>query len=242
MAGLRQRALSTKWGKTPWCDEADFLPLTHATYRTNEGLTLILRAPIEDVQDTLAKALKPKRSLVSAVRFGDGRIEEAITTSASVEGVSTARVSVGDLPIEEYWSEVHPGEVARAAAAAQAATTVAAPVIGCPMPEFVEADIRASRVLETFLDPDQIEDYREHGCFVSVGADTGHRYMVIHRERPAMLKKFGGRQLYDLETNRALCVHDWEVPPPEEMLVLHLCLKLPGKEKYIRHLPETWQN
>jgi len=55
-----------------------------------------------------------------------------------------------------------------------------------------------------------------------------------------MLKQCNGRQLYDLEEKRALCVHDWDLPPAEEMLALHLCLSLPGQEKYVRSLPATW--
>lgn len=232
MEGLRKRALSTRWGRTPWCEEKDFLPITNATYRTVDGLTLNLNAPIEDVQETLAKALKPKRSLLTAIRFSDGRIEEAFEARTAEDGTKT--ISIPDEPVEKAWDDVHPARVAEAAA------TVAAPIVGCPMPAFVEAEVRASYVLEHFLTPEQIEDYRKLGCFVSLGHDTGHRYMVIHRERPAMCSKFGGRQLYDLDENRAMCVHDWEVPPPEEMLALHLCLQLPGKERYIRHLPETW--
>jgi hypothetical protein len=230
MANLRERALSSKWGRTPWCEEAAFLPITHATYRTAEGIVLHLRASIEDVQECLAKALKPRRSLVTGVRFSNGHIEEAIGTNPS-----DSRVSIPpDEPVDAAWDDVHPARVAEAAA------TVAAPVVGCPMPEFQAAEVRASYVLEQFLTPDQVEDYRRYGCFVTVGHDTGRRYMVIHRERPDMLRKYKGRQLYDLEANHALCVHDWEVPPPEEMLALHLCVSLPGRENYIRHLPETW--
>lgn len=234
MEGLRARALSTSWGRTPWCEETAFLPITHATYRTAEGIILHLRAPIEDVQETLGKALKPKRSLVTAVRFANGHIEEAVATQS--EDGSAQRVSIPEDPVDHAWDDVHPGRIA------QAAATVATPTVGCPMPEFIEAEVRSSFVLEQFLTPDQIEDYRRHGCFVTTGHDTGRRYMVIHRERPAMLKKYQGRQLFDLESNHALCVHDWDVPPAEEMLGLHLHLQLPGRERYIRSLPETWHN
>jgi len=234
MTGLRERALSTRWGRTPWCDEAAFLPVTNATYRTTDGISLLLAASIEDVHETLAKALKPKRSLITALLFRDGRIEEAFETRVSDDGRSKT-LSIPDIePVDEAWDDVHPARIAAAAA------TVAAPTIGCPMPEFAEAEARASEVLERFLTPEQVEDYRKHGCFVSRGHDTGKRYMVIHRERPAMMKRYGGRQLFDLEANHSLCVHDWEIPPPEEMLALHLCLQLPGRERYIRSLPEAY--
>lgn len=246
MAGLREKALSTKWGKQPWCDPAAFLPIDHATYRTGEGIVLHLAAAIEDVQATLATALKPRRSLITAVRFSNGNIEEAVASRSEDGGHRLSMPSIpgdrpsGDYPIEEAWSDVHPGVIAEQRAAAERAATVATPTVGCPMPEFEAAEVRASFVLEQFLTPDQIEDYRRYGTFVSVGHDTGRRYMVIHRERPDVLKKYAGRQLFDLEAGHALCVHDWEVPPAEEMLALHLCLHLPGRERYIRSLPETW--
>jgi len=239
MENLRHKALSTRWGKSQWCDERDFLPITHATYRTTEGITLILRASIEDVQEALAKSLKPRRSLLTAVRFANGRIEEATenrsedgTPRIGIVGASGTGGGPAGADLQEYWNDIHPDRAA----------TVATPMVGCPMPEFIEAEVRSSYVLEQFLTPDQIEDYRRFGCFVSLGRDTGRRYMVIHRERPAMLKKYGGRQLFDLDADHALCVHDWEVPPPEEMLALHLCLQIPGREKYIRSLPDTWHH
>ena len=44
--------------------------------------------------------------------------------------------------------------------------------------------------------------------------------------------------LYDLDERRPWCVHDWDVPAPEEMLGLLVHLSIPGREKYLRDLPE----
>ena len=44
----------------------------------------------------------------------------------------------------------------------------------------------------------------------------------------------GGR----IDQQKALCIHDWAVPPPEEMLSIHLCLSLPGREAELLHLAE----
>ena len=41
--------------------------------------------------------------------------------------------------------------------------------------------------------------------------------------------------------DRALCVHDWVVPAPEEMLSLHLLLQLPGWESYLRRDEHDWE-
>ena len=206
----------------PWAKASDFLPLTNAAYRSSDGVTIHLKAPIEDVQKILAKALKPERTLLTAVKFSDGQIEE-VHAVPTPEG---PREVIAEKPPEAPQPVV--------------ATTVARPVNGCPMPDFPEADIRASKVLETFLSPGQIADYRKTGSFITTGADSGHRYLICNRERPTFMGRYlDGRQLYNLETKQPICVHDWAVPPPEEMLALHLCLSLPGREVELLHLPEV---
>jgi hypothetical protein len=219
LTALRKRAVSPTLGRKPWAKDIDFATVASAQYRTKDGLIIKLAAKIEDVEAVIAKALKPTRNLLSAVRFSNGKIEEVRSSKSG---------AIADLPAATKDAEP------------VAAVTTAKPKIGCPMPEFPEADIRASRVLEAFLDPEQIRDYRKYGSFISQGADSGHRYLVANRETRQAVSKCDGRQLYDLEEKRALCVHDWEVPPPEEMLALHLCLTLPGYEHFIRALPETF--
>ena len=186
-------------------------------------MKITLNAPIEEVQKFLVKALKPERKVLTAVRFSDGRVEEVhsnlVTTTTALAKVEPEKPAKPEKPA--------------------VATTVARPVNGCPMPNFPEADIRASRVLETFLSPEQIDDYRKTGAFITVGADSGHRYMICNRESPNFMGKYlGGRQLFDMETKNPICVHDWAVPPPEEMLALHLCLSLPNHEAELLSLPE----
>jgi hypothetical protein len=222
MASLRSRAISTKL-RRKWATEKDFLPLTNSAYRSTEGVTVHLDAKIEDVQAIIAKALKPQRKLLTAVRFTDGRVEE---------------VHSNIIPEAPRASSVKEPEPAPAPAPV-VATTVATPVRGCPMPNFPEADIRASRVLEHFLTPIQIDDYRKTGSFVTTGADTGRRYLVCNRERPTFMQSYlGGRQLFDLDQKRPICIHDWSVPPPEEMLALHLHLTLPLRESELLALPD----
>jgi hypothetical protein len=225
MASLRARAVSTKL-RRKWASEADFLPLTNSAYRGPDGVQVTLNAPIEEVTKFLAKALKPERKLLQAVKFSDGRVEELHSNLVTREAEKEPKKPKAE---EKPKKEEKPA----------VATTVARPVNGCPMPNFPEADVRASRVLETFLTPDQISDYRSSGCFVTFGADSGHRYLIGSRERPSLLQqKLGGRQLFDLEEKRPICVHDWAVPPAEEMLAIHLCLSLPGHETELLSLPE----
>lgn len=220
MDQLRTRAVRKTLGRTPWLDSEAFPRLDRLsidTYRSKNGVTIDLRASLEDVQAVLARALKPNRKLVTAVQFRDGSITEV--TTGAVEG--------------EVKLEMVPEE-------AKVAATVAVPTVGCPMPDFGQVDVRADRVLESFLTVDQIADYRAHGIFFTRGRDTGRPYLIAHRGQPKALARCGGRQLYDVEQGRPLCVHDWSVPPAEEMLALLLCVSLPGREKEVRYLPEAW--
>jgi len=220
MASLRAQATAQRLLGDAWAKESDFLPLTNAAYRTKDGVTVELAAKIGEVEKILTKAMRPERQLVKVVKLSDGTVKD----------------------LETYRTPATPKPEAPAQAPApepETAATVARPVNGCPLPAFAEADIRASRVLETFLSDEQIYDYRRKGAFVTTGADTGRRYLVANREKPALMKaQTNFRQLYDLDLGHAYCVHDWAVPPPEEMLALHLCLTLPGREMELLHLPE----
>jgi len=221
MRQLRKKATKSGLASPPWASELDFLPLENAAYRSKDGVEVVLKASLKAVEAVLTKALKPGRELVKVLRVGD--------KLADVTDLDAYRKPAAAAEPEK------PKEEPKAAVGA----TVAQPVKGCPMPAFPEADVRASRVLEAFLSPRQIADYRRDGAFVTRGIDTQRRYLICNRERPAFMKaSLGGRQLYDLDRGMPICVHDWAVPPPEEMLALHLCLSLPGREKAMLLLPE----
>ena len=175
----------------------------------------VLRAPIEKVAKTLAKMLKPERTIISAVKFSDGTMEEIreATTPAPADSTTTAKP---DKPKKTP----------------KTATSVAAPVRGCPPPDFSQAEIRAQRVLAAFLTTDQISDFRRYQRFVSIGHSTGHRYMITSRHARDQLATYL-RSLYDLDLQSPICAHDWEVPAAEELLGFHIFLQLPGWENYL---------
>jgi hypothetical protein len=185
----------------------------------------------------LARAMKPGRTTVSAVKFSNGKIEEvrtADTTTALVLAVPKKETKLL-------------APKAKAEDKAEAAVTVAAPTIGCPSPDFGEAEIRAKRVLEVFLNDQQRADFHKTGRFVSQGQDTGRRYLLSLRDAPdGGLRHQSFRSVLDLDATDTvrglsggpLCVHDWTVPAAEELLALHLMIVLPGRERYLRSLPE----
>jgi len=174
---------------------------------------LVLQAKITEVEQVLSKALKPTRQLLRAVRIHGGKIEEMTEASAGL--IVTRAESAEDV----------------------AGTTVAPPVRGCPPPDFAPADIRATEVLSAFLTPEQRRDFARHGAFVAMGAESGHRYQLTSRHaRAELLTK--RRTLFDLDEGVPYCVHDWDVPAAEELLSILICLSLPGREAYLRALPD----
>ncbi len=202
---------------------------------TLDSVAIPFKAPIDKVSRQLAKLLKPGRTVISAVRFHDGTMEEVREAAAQVpevrvvqeaEAPASATSASGDEPTST-------GKRKKAIVGA----SVAAPVRGCPAPDFAQAEIRAARVLSAFLSPDQLADFKRFNRFISVGQVTGNRYMVTSRNARDQLAYYT-RSLYDLERKVELCAHDWDVPAAEEMLALHLLLQLPGWECYLRDATE----
>jgi len=190
-----------------------------------------LDAPIAEVAKALARLMKPTRHTISVVKTLNGKIEEinGWTVVAPNDIGPPHRTPAPANPDALVEKTPKPGEEPVAAA------TVAKPTQGCPAPDFVRAEIKARAVLDVFLTDEQREDFRKYNRFVSMGAYTGHRYMITSRHARDELAQFQ-RSLYDLDERRPYCVHDWVVPAAEEMLALHLMLQVPAHEPYLRHL------
>ncbi len=192
--------------------------------------TLELQAPISKVQKILTKELKPGRDQVSVVRFGQGKMQEM--TEHLLSSGPTPESSAAEQPISatKTTSESTRTEPRSERAVA---TTVAAPVLGCPAPDFEQSEIRAAAVMRAFLTPEQLHDFEREQAFVATGADTGHHYVITSRHARTKLAHTT-RSLFDINESMPYCVHDWEVPAAEEMLALLVHLSLPGKEMYLR--------
>jgi len=183
---------------------------------------LVVAKPIDKIESVLAKAMKRGRKLLSAVVFKNGKVEE-LHRMTDPEKTLTEK-------IKETSKEIVAG--------AKAATTVAQPTVGCPVPEFERAQVRATRVLKEFLTPQQLDDFERTQSFLVTGGDSGRQYLLTSRHASAaQLDKVGGRSVYDLTTKLPICVHDWTVPASEELLELALFLQLPNHETYATTLP-----
>ena len=218
---LAERAVKKSWwlGK-PWTEKRP--PFT-------DNSTTKLAADVETVAKWLAKALKPDRKLVTAVRFAGGKIEELVEQGYEDDGKGKLAVDVKAEPVKVEAKPLSPPEPV-------AAVTVAQPVRGCPAPDFAPAEVRARAVLGVFLTPEQLSYFIRFNRFVAVVGVTGHRYMVTSRHAKDALSSYQ-RTLYDLDERMPICTHDWTVPAAEEMLALGLLVQLPGYETWLRTLP-----
>jgi hypothetical protein len=238
LATFRKRALRSPFGCKPWATAEAFITLDSPSYlEASGGVEIELDVDLDTARNYLARQLKPDRKLVNAVLFKDGTLTEAAFTEPAAEGAegtTEPRVLASAAP-----PPANPAPAAQEPSRRPVAgTTVAAPTRGCPAPDFSAAELRAAHVLSHFLTAEQLIDFRLYNRFISIGATTGHRYMLTSRFRRAELGKYGGRSLYDLDEQRGYCVHDWTVPAAEELLGLHVFLQLPGKEAYLREIPE----
>lgn len=215
MQALFKKAVASGPLTSPWTtsDKISALDLD-----SKDEQTLELGASITKVQNFLQKQLKPHRKQISAVRFSSGRIEQVTEATLQVIDSSTPSSKETKKP--------------------KAAVTVAQPVLGCPAPDFDDVEIRATRVLKTFLTPEQVTDFERRQQFIVTGADTGHRYLITSRNSKHALSHTSFRSLYDIDEQQAFCVHDWEVPAAEEMLGLAMHVQLPGLERYVRSIPD----
>lgn len=195
---------------------ADGKGWTAELIRFGESGQFELRAALADVRAYLVGELKPQSPTASFVRFADGKITEW----------------------SDAWSDEVVAENDKKKKPTKG-TTVDRPTIGCPAPDFDRADIRATRVLKEFLTVQQLKDWNRDNAVVCLGADTGHAYLVISRNRPDILRLHGDRSVYDVDEGRSYCVHNWSVPAAEEILGLLLHLQTPGNESYVREIPDA---
>lgn len=190
---------------------------------------ILLKVPVPKVVKFLTKNIHLDRDSVHVIKFDDGKIQEA-----SIDAIKKVEMS----PYRKESPEPPKKEPPKKKPKKAVAVTVQKPVQGCPAPDFPDCRIRANRVLRAFLSPQQISDFEKHEKFVTVGADTGDRYMITSRMARKQLRSVSERSVYNLTRRMALCVHDWTIPPEEEMLTMHLMLNLPGHENYICRIPD----
>jgi len=204
--------------------------------------TIVVPKRIDKIAELVAKAMKRDRKLLSAVVFKNGTVEELHPyrepAKRPTPDDSGAQPKADAAAVTDTLATVSKA----LATVPKAAVTVAQPTLGCPLPEFERAEVRATRVLREFLSPQQLADFERTQSFLVVGGDTGHQYVLTSRHAPErQLAKVCGRSVYDVTAGRAVCVHDWVVPAAEELLELKLFLELPRHETYVNTLPPEFE-
>jgi len=221
---LKDRSLQKGLIRKAWATERAWASMPDEAFVVGSGQTyeVTLKAPIVAIERFLTRQLRGKTNTVSVMITDQGNLYEIKMPDPDEEETNV-------LPFRRQGGE----EVEEP----DAATTVRKPAVGCPAPNFQHAIFRATDVLRKFLTPEQIQDYERHQRFVTVGARTGHRYMLTSRH-VCSTRGNHFRTVYDLDEGRALCIHDWGIPAPEELLTMHVMLSLPSGENHVRALPE----
>lgn len=225
---LRDHSYAPGFLRSEWAAPKDWAALDgvfDGSMPSDRTQAILLCAPIAKVEKVLTKALRKGRGTISVTTSRPGEIVEIQAFDEKGSAIATP------------YREEAPAVAAANEPAPAVAATVQKPVRGCPAPDFVNAKIRATAVLKAFLCDEQISDFERHQQFVSIGADTGHRYALTSRHARSQLYRTQ-RTVYDLDERRPYCVHDWDVPAEEELLTMHVLLSLPGHETWLRQIPE----
>lgn len=224
---LRERSLRRGLFRRAWASPGDWEAMPAEAYRVGSRRRghVVLSAPIQAIENFLTRRLRGRAETVSVAVTSRGSMHEIRAPDAEALEEDT-----NVIPFRRP-ALVRPDEEV------VAATTVRKPVVGCPAPDFVRAHDRATQVLRRFLSARQLRDFERHQQFMTVGAATGHRYLITSRHARTRLGRTT-RTVYDYDEDRPCCVHDWGLPAPEEMLTMHLMLSLPDWEPYVRGLED----
>lgn len=171
-----------------------------------------LSAPVSETGLKLAK-LHHERVLaktIVAVAFTDGKVE--------VETLSD------DKKTEELTKKADEDKDSKAVATKRATPC-------CPQCIPGVINLHANEVLESFLSPQQLTDWREHHIIEVEGGLTHHRYLLAHRHTPHARK--WGRICFDADDRGVVHFYDWTTPPEEEVLAAKLVME--HREDWLRN-------
>jgi len=173
-------------------------------YEVDQGKRLtnrkyVLPVPVDKARAFIVKALKGEQKTILAVKIEDPKPGEP-----QVEKVGTVVEAIKK--------------------GAKKAVETVVPMGGCPMPIYdalLAREIRATHVLEQFLTPTQLTDYRRQGSIVVIGGSSRKRYLVSHRHsKTASIRGM----VWGLDGQAGSCVHHSHLPAPEEILAIMVAL------------------
>lgn len=175
---------------------------------TGKAKDIQINAPLAKASKWLIGLARPKDRTLTAVKFSGGRME-------TIEGATAKSLEV----IEETVDRAKKGEKKGKEAAA---ASVKRPTPCCP--ECKPGAIGpATEVLESFLSPEQHDQWARQRAILVEGHLSGHRYVIAHRH--SEIAQRVGRICFDVEDVRVIHFHDWSVPPEEEVLAAKLVME-----------------
>jgi hypothetical protein len=179
-------------------------------YRGKQEQVVVVRAKVEEVGKLLAKYTRPGKQVLTAIELRGGEVR-------TVEGAG--------VELEEALDAIE-----REKKEAEKAATVKRPTPCCPTCE--PGSIGPAReVLLDFLTHEQHEDWSRYRALVAVGGETGHRYLIAHRNSALAVR--WGKICLDADDRVVMHFHDWGVPPEEEVLAAKLILE--HRESWLRN-------
>jgi hypothetical protein len=182
-----------------------------------EDTSFLIKHKFVAVHKHLVGQLKKGLEMVTALRIEDGTLVEVTN-----DRLTELEKEVAELRGEAQRANRAADDARREARAAQERRVVSVPVPtrGCPLPAITPREVRASRVLRTFLNPVQLSDFEQHGAFVVVGGDSGHRFRIAHRHSRILREDNHDTFVKDLDTGIGYCNELTDLPPSEESLAL----------------------
>ncbi|MFI5296561.1 MAG: hypothetical protein ACHREM_00565 [Polyangiales bacterium] len=214
--------------------------LKRVTGRAKKEWSFSIDASVERVGAVLAEIARPGPAVLTAVHYCDGRIVTTSNGPAGLEQVADemAKARVERERAETAAAKAKPADKPKADAAVVAAkekepkavVTVRRPTPSCPLCQ-PGAITPASEVLLAFLNEEEHETWAKERAIIVIGGETGHRYMLAHRNSDLAI---GNTKICrDLDTNSVIHFHDWRVPPEEEVLAAKLILE--HREPWLRN-------
>lgn len=209
-----------EWYWPSWCGD---LTLT----ATDDGASVL-----SAVNPTPGEKLLLARFIATAQGKGwlgdPGDLDQPITIGAPLDVTGPALFGAGQGTLTVFTSNqgtlsaVIPGDTVLPPTNTTHAVTVRRPTPCCPEPRG-PAEIRADKVLRTFLTPAQRATWDSDGYVLTKGNLTGHTYRIAHRGTP--IARAQGRICADLTNRATLHFHDAGYPPAEEVLSAFLWLQ-----------------
>jgi hypothetical protein len=197
---------------------------------------VVIRQPIAKIAAVVAKVMRPGPSVLTAIKFSDGKVATTTEISSSlIESLAAPPV----LPPYRKGAIIETVTPAPASLTLKRDVEIPSPIVAVTVkrptpscPQCVPGSVGpASEALLSFLSPEEHETWARERYILVTGHLSGHRYALAHRH--SALGIAAGRICLDVDSGAVVHFHDWTVPPEEEVLAAKLILE--HREPWLRN-------